>query len=192
MRSALIIVAVALTIFWLAIGMPALVGADGAIAEAAGTRVVVGADGNVREYGYGLIRFNGKGPERWRYSAVIHYEERRQAETAVGKTKRSLASAQRQLRARHEPSSRSAIALAATAYGVSYSMLYRKAGCETGGTFSPYAKNPSSTASGLFQFLTSTWATTPYARFSIWDRYANALAAGWMHANNRGGEWQCR
>jgi hypothetical protein len=90
----------------------------------------------------------------------------------------------------HRPEVAEAINLACAVYGWC-SALWRKAGCETGGTFSPAARN-SSGASGLFQFLPSTWASTPFARFSIWSPYANALAAGWMHANGRGGEWSCR
>lgn len=54
-----------------------------------------------------------------------------------------------------------------------------------------FAKNKHSTASGLYQFLTSTFATTPYGRagMSIWSPCASSLAAGWMHQNGRGGEW---
>lgn len=54
-----------------------------------------------------------------------------------------------------------------------------------------YAKNPTSSASGLYQFLTSTFASTPYgaAGMSIWSPCAQSLAAGWMHQNGRGGEW---
>lgn len=54
-----------------------------------------------------------------------------------------------------------------------------------------YAKNPSSTASGLYQFLTSTFASTPYGRagMSIWSPCASSLAAGWMHQTGRGREW---
>lgn len=191
-RALTLVLILALTVFWLTIGMPSLFGYDKAIADAAGTRVTVDADGNVREYGWGLIRFNGKGPERWRYSAVSHYGERKLAETATVRARRQLAAARRELRAQHQPSALNAIALAAVAYDVDTRTLYRKARCETGGTFSPYAKNPRSTASGLFQFLTSTWATTPYARFSIWDPYASALAAAYMHRVGRGGEWSCR
>jgi hypothetical protein len=88
------------------------------------------------------------------------------------------------------PSVVEAINLACATYGWC-STLWRKADCETGGTFSPTAHNPSG-ASGLFQFLGSTWRSTPYGRFSIWSPYANALAAGWMHANGRSGEWSCR
>jgi hypothetical protein len=55
----------------------------------------------------------------------------------------------------------------------------------------PLAKNPHSTASGLFQFLTSTFGSTPYGKagMSIWSPCASSLAAGWMHQNGRGGEW---
>jgi len=83
-----------------------------------------------------------------------------------------------------------AINLACATYG-SCDTLWRRAGCETGGTFSPRAYNPSG-ASGLFQFLPSTWQTTPYGAFSIWSPYANAMAAGWMQAHGRGGEWSCQ
>ncbi len=53
------------------------------------------------------------------------------------------------------------------------------------------AKNPTSTASGLWQFLTSTFASTPYGKagMSIWSPCASSLAAGWMHEVGRGGEW---
>lgn len=78
---------------------------------------------------------------------------------------------------------------AALRYRVSYQMLLRKARCES--NLNPYARNPSG-SSGLFQFLPSTWATTPYARRSIWSAKWNALAAGWMHHVGRGGEWVCQ
>lgn len=54
-----------------------------------------------------------------------------------------------------------------------------------------HAKNPHSTASGLFQFLTSTFYSTPYGKagMSIWDPCAQSLAAGWMHSVGRGREW---
>lgn len=123
----------------------------------------------LRESGFGQIAYKGHGPEWWHWQFV--------------KTRRVLMA---------RPTVLEAISLAAVAYRVPYSTLWRKARCETGGTFSPYSKNRHSTASGLFQFLTSTWASTPFAGFSIWDPYANALAAGWMHANGRGGEWVCQ
>jgi hypothetical protein len=89
-----------------------------------------------------------------------------------------------------QPNVAEAINLACTAYRVSCATLWRKARCES--RLYRFAQNRSSNASGLFQFLPSTWRTTPYAGFSIFSAHANALAAGWMHANGRSGEWVCR
>jgi hypothetical protein len=96
-------------------------------------------------------------------------------------------------KAYHGPSRQvaEAINLAAATYGHAEE-LWRKARCETAGTWNPRSYNPSSGASGLFQFLPSTWQSTPYRRFSIWNPYASALAAGWMHAHGRGHEWACQ
>jgi hypothetical protein len=91
----------------------------------------------------------------------------------------------------HRPSSLEAIRLASIAYGQSYSKLLRVAECES--QLYRYAKNPSSDASGLYQFLyPSTWRSTPYASESVWSPYASALAAGWMFAHGRGREWVCQ
>lgn len=129
--------------------------------------------------------WQGKSARWWARRAV----QARKDSNARGRTIRRL---KRELAIRHAPSSVRAIALASVAYRVSFSTLYRKASCETGGTLSPFAYNRSSHASGLFQFLPSTWRSTPYGRYSIWDPYANALAAGWMHSAGRGGEWVCK
>ena len=148
-----------------------------------------------RVYGYGQIGFRDRdgragGPERWRFRTVVAERRAVRAERLVLRLERQNRRLKRELARRWHDNSMEAIAYASVAYGVDYTMLLRKARCES--RLYPYAKNPTSTASGLFQFLTSTWATTPYARFSIWDPYANALAAGWMHANGRGREWVCR
>ena len=82
-----------------------------------------------------------------------------------------------------------AIGLACTVYG-HCAELWRKAQCES--RFNRYARNPSSGASGLFQFLPSTWRSTPFGGYSVFDPYANALGAGWMHRAGRGSEWVCR
>jgi hypothetical protein len=83
------------------------------------------------------------------------------------------------------------IKAASRRYGVSFSMLLRKARCES--RLDPRASNGAHT--GLFQFRTaapSTWATTPYAGRSPWSAKWNSLAAAWMHATGRGGEWACK
>ena len=67
----------------------------------------------------------------------------------------------------------------------------RIAKCESG--YNPYAQNPSG-ASGLFQFMPSTFANTPPGRAggSIWDPTANSQAAAWMYSQGRQGEWECK
>ena len=94
---------------------------------------------------------------------------------------------------------REAIELAATAYRVDAATLRREASCEsTGGDGYDAAATGKAAAAdgeraeGLFQFLSSTWATKPYAQFSPYNPLAAALAAGWMHAHGRGGEWECQ
>lgn len=89
---------------------------------------------------------------------------------------------------RVDPDTSTAIGLACIVYG-HCAELWRKASCES--RLYRYAHNPSG-ASGLFQFLPSTWASTPFGRYSVYDPYASALAAGWMHARGRGGEWVCK
>lgn len=88
-----------------------------------------------------------------------------------------------------DPHVTEAINLAAATYGHG-TTLWRKARCES--RLSARALNNASRAAGLFQFLPSTWNSTPYAGFSAFSPYANALAAGWMHQQGRGGEWVCR
>ena len=66
----------------------------------------------------------------------------------------------------------------------------RIAKCESG--YNPRAVNPSG-ATGLFQFMPSTFANTPPGRAggSIWDPVAQSQAAAWMYSQGRQGEWQC-
>jgi hypothetical protein len=79
---------------------------------------------------------------------------------------------------------------AAAMYGQNGDDMLRVATCESG--LNPSAVNGSSNASGLFQFMPSTWATTPYAGEDIFNPVANAEAAAWMWANGRRGEWSCQ
>jgi hypothetical protein len=70
----------------------------------------------------------------------------------------------------------------------------RVAGCES--HYNPNAVNPSSGASGLFQFLPSTWAhlPPPYPSESVFDPAANARAAAryYQDTGQTGGPWSCR
>lgn len=79
---------------------------------------------------------------------------------------------------------------AALRWRVSFAMLLRKARCES--SLNPYAVG-FGIHRGLFQFnWPGTWNTTPYRRYNAFSAKWNSLAAGWMHAVGRGGEWQCR
>jgi soluble lytic murein transglycosylase-like protein len=68
--------------------------------------------------------------------------------------------------------------------------MLRVARCES--NLDPYNVTPPYSASGLFQFLPGTWASTPYANDDIFDPVANANAAGWMWSVGRRNEWVCQ
>jgi hypothetical protein len=79
---------------------------------------------------------------------------------------------------------------AADAYGQSRTDMLRVAACES--NLDPYAFNEEGDSYGLFQFIPSTWGTTPYADQGIFDPWANANAAAWMWSVGRRGEWVCQ
>ncbi len=78
---------------------------------------------------------------------------------------------------------------AADRYEQSRSAMLRVAECES--NLNPNAVNPVGSY-GLFQFVRSTWDTTPYAQYDIFDAWANANAAGWMWSVGRRNEWVCQ
>jgi len=82
------------------------------------------------------------------------------------------------------------IAKAANKYGQSQKAMERVARCESG--LDPCAVNRSGPYYGLFQFLKSTWKSTPYRDRSIWDPEAQALATAWMWKKGRKNEWACQ
>jgi hypothetical protein len=79
---------------------------------------------------------------------------------------------------------------AAAYYGQNGDDMLRVARCES--LLNPSLIHPAYQASGLFQFLPGTWATTPYASQYILDPVANAYAAAWMWSVGRRGEWVCQ
>jgi uncharacterized protein YraI len=83
----------------------------------------------------------------------------------------------------------SIIYAAAAMYGQNGDAMLAVASCES--VLDPNATNSSSGAAGLFQFLPSTWVTTPYGGYNIYDPVANAQAAAWMWSVGRRGEWVC-
>lgn len=135
-------------------------------------------------YDYGVVEVGGHSTDHWRSLALRLNRQLR----ATRRENRHLRAVTRDYRV----SSRIAIRLGAIAYRQSAAMLLRKADCESG--LWPFARNNGSSDSpmGLFQFRPSTWRSTPFGLFSIWDTFAQALAAGWMHAVGRGREWACR
>ncbi|MGI8404202.1 MAG: SH3 domain-containing protein [Thermomicrobiales bacterium] len=84
----------------------------------------------------------------------------------------------------------SIIYAAADKYGQPREDMLRVAMCES--NLDPGAVNPASGTSGLFQFMPSTFASTPFAGENIFDPYANANAAGWMWSVGRRNEWECQ
>ena len=62
--------------------------------------------------------------------------------------------------------------------------------CES--RYHPNSVNSDSGASGLFQFLPSTWGGTPWASQSPFDPVANAQAAAWLYSHYGPGRWSCK
>ncbi len=62
--------------------------------------------------------------------------------------------------------------------------------CES--RYHPNSVNSDSGASGLFQFLPSTWSGTPYANQSPFDPRANSFAAAWLYSHYGPGRWVCQ
>jgi hypothetical protein len=79
---------------------------------------------------------------------------------------------------------------AAKKYNQSSKAMLRVAKCES--NLDPCAVNERGKSYGLFQFIKSTWKSTPYGNKNIFDAKANALAAGWMWKQGRKNEWVCQ
>lgn len=70
------------------------------------------------------------------------------------------------------------------------SWALRVANCES--HYHPNSLNSTSGAAGLFQFLPTTWAHTPWANQSPFNPVANALAAAWLFHHSGPGQWSCK
>ncbi len=62
--------------------------------------------------------------------------------------------------------------------------------CES--RYHPNSVNSDSGATGLFQFMASTWSGTPWASKSRFDAVANAQAAAWLYTHYGPGRWSCQ
>jgi soluble lytic murein transglycosylase-like protein len=130
-------------------------------------------------------RYQGRTARQWASHAVANRRALNHAAMRLRAKRRELAALRASIRRRYAPTVTYAIRLASAVYGVDQS---RRVSCESHGD--PYAHN-SSGATGLLQFLGSTWRSTPFAGFSIYDPVAQTLAGGWMIRAGRSGEWTC-
>lgn len=137
-------------------------------------------------------RYQGKTAFEWHRIAVRRRLERDRARNVAGNAIRAHRRDRRLYL--HKPTVREAIALASITFSVPLSEMLAVARCETGDTFDPYARNRSSGASGIFQFLPSTFRRTPFARMDIFSPYANSLAAAWLYVQDGRSwrEWTCK
>lgn len=78
---------------------------------------------------------------------------------------------------------------AARRYGQNPDAMLRVADCES--DLVPTAVNRSGSY-GIFQFVPSTWESTPYGDNDIFEAWANANAAAWMWSVGRRSEWVCQ
>lgn len=84
-----------------------------------------------------------------------------------------------------------ALRLASALYGVPIGELRSVGSCES--HLVATSRNRSSTAAGLFQFLSSTWARAGLPGFSVFDPYANAIAAARLVSTDGSWrEWSCK
>lgn len=65
----------------------------------------------------------------------------------------------------------------------------RVANCES--RYNPQARNPSSGASGLFQFMPATWNAN-FPGWNLWDPYAQARAARIFYDRGQTNAWVCK
>jgi hypothetical protein len=75
-------------------------------------------------------------------------------------------------------------------YGISADLPLRIARCESG--FNQFSKNRNSTASGVFQWLASSWRNQPASvngTVSVFDADANVSAAVWLIAHAKISPW---
>lgn len=79
---------------------------------------------------------------------------------------------------------------AADKYGQPRADMLRVAQCES--VLNPSLVNPTSGASGLFQFMPGTWQITPFKDHDIFDPVASAEATGWMWQNGMRNHWVCQ
>ena len=92
-----------------------------------------------------------------------------------------------------EPSIEDLIIFYAKQHGVDAARALRVARCESG--LDPLARNPNSSAKGVFQFIDSTWASVSRMRgtsASVLDAESNIDNALWLARKEGWHHWVCR
>jgi hypothetical protein len=81
------------------------------------------------------------------------------------------------------------IRAAAKRYNQPYKKLLCVAQCES--SLNNCAVNRAGKTYGLFQYLDSTWKSTPFKGKSVFDAKANADATAWMWKEGNENQWDC-
>jgi hypothetical protein len=166
----------AVAVFALAVATPARADLDPVEPDASWGQRHLTAQPPIREYGEGLVRFRGKGPERY-------WNELRAA-------KREMRRLERRLQRRWNPTAHYAYKLAATVYGVSEWELRAIGWCES--RHFVHARNGS--YRGVMQ-EGPMFERGPFGRagFSVWDPVANVMTAAHTRvADGSWRQWACR
>lgn len=101
----------------------------------------------------------------------------------------AVLTAQAKCRTENEKKTRGYIKQAAKKYNQNYKDMLCVAQCES--ALDNCAVNKQGKSYGLFQFIRSTWDSTPFDKKDIFDAKWSAFATGWMWKEGRQNEWTC-
>lgn len=169
-----------------------LIGVTAILASAVWATLAGGETKPIRQESSQQQTYQGKTIRWWADRTVKARREANASALEVKQLRRTL---------KHSPSVREAVEIATTAYPeLTQSRAWCIIGHESKGYV--YARNRSAVwngehATGLFQFLPSTFHSTPYGKYSIYSPYAQAMAAGYAHKmgwgfGHGGWTWTCR
>lgn len=131
----------------------------------------------------GILIHNALAAERCTTIAQCH--------RAIDWQAKDRAQLKRELAVKYNRDASYAIHLASAAFGVSEQNMRTIARCESN-LGEQTTSEAGSGASGLFQFLPSTWRRTPFAGFDVFDPLPNALAAAQLVVKDGSWrEWSC-
>lgn len=128
------------------------------------------------------VRLGGRHPGQWAHRPVCVRPDYRRVQAQNKRLRRAC-----QNRAGTVAQNLCWIRRAARRWHQNYDNMVRVAWCE-----STMGQNVGNHHIGLFQFLQSTFNSTPYRGRPAAHPKWNSLAAAWMWAHGRRGEWECR